>query len=48
MSVQQRGGRLALVMPDGAAGGLLIATGVNKRVECFEDMESALAYLGTG
>jgi hypothetical protein len=46
VSVERVSGRLALVSPEGAAGGLLEATGLARRVKCFDDLASALDELG--
>ncbi len=45
MSVERVSGRLALVTPPGAAGGLIEATGLTRQIKCFDDLTSALAEL---
>ena len=46
VSVERVGGRLVVVTPGGAAGGLLQATGLTQRMTCFDDVTSAMAELG--
>ena len=45
VNVEGVGGRVAVVMPEGAAGGLMEATGLARRVRCFDDAIAAAAYL---
>ena len=45
VNAEGAGGRMAMVTPPGAAGGLIVASGVADRVECFDNVTAALAYL---
>ncbi|MGD8240049.1 MAG: STAS domain-containing protein [Armatimonadota bacterium] len=45
VSVSRVQGQFALVMPPGAAGGLIEATGLRDRMACFEDLAAALAHV---
>ncbi len=45
VNAERAEGRMAMVTPPGAAGGLIVASGVADRVECFDSVTAALAYL---